>query len=100
MKNYAAKDRCNKACQVTRPNILKNAEHTFRGPAKLKIVFDDIVVWKTKMLAYDFSDFLIDMGSSLGLWFGLSVFGITDLGIMVIQWAENIRRGALRTYLD
>ena len=24
--------------------------------------------------------FLIDIGSSLGLWFGLSVFGVTDLG--------------------
>ena len=36
------------------------------------------------MLAYGFSGFLIDMGSSLGLWFGLSVFGITDLGVVIL----------------
>ena len=59
MKNYAAKDRCTKACHVTRPNILKNTERTVYGPAKLKIVFDDIVVRKTKMLAYDFSDLFL-----------------------------------------
>ena len=100
MRNYAAKDKCTKACLVTRSNIFNNGARNGFGVGNLKFVFDGIVVKKTKMLAYDFSDFLIDIGSSLGLWFGLSVFGITDLGIMVIQWAENIRIGALKKYLD
>ena len=99
MKNYAAKERCTKACLVTRLNIYKNGVKTGFGPSILNLVFDDIVVKKTKILAYNFSEFLIDIGSSLGLWFGLSVFGITDLGIMVLQWAEKIRGRALK-YLD
>ena len=102
MRNYAAKERCTKACLVTRQNIFKNEKRNVfgGGVVKLKLVFDDIVVRKTKMLTYNFSDFLVDIGSSLGLWFGLSVFGITDLGLMVIQWAERIRGGALKKYLD
>ena len=58
--------------------------------------FDNLVVHRTKMLSYGFSDFLIDLGSSLGLWFGLSVFGITDLGIIAFQAAKKIRNDALR----
>jgi hypothetical protein len=53
--------------------------------------FDELVVHRTKVLAYGFSEFLIDMGSNLGLWFGLSVLGITDLGIMAMQWFKKIR---------
>ena len=101
MKNYAAKERCTKACLVTRLNIFKNRQQkSFFGPGYLNLVFDDMVVRKTKMLAYDFSDFLIDIGSSLGLWFGLSVFGITDLGIIVIQWAEKMKRDAFKMFLE
>ena len=102
MKSYAAKERCTKPCTEVRNTIFKN-EHNFFGLgnyAIFNLVFDDIVVLKTKMLAYGFSDFLIDMGSSLGLWFGLSVFGIRDVVIMVIQWTEKIRTGAFKKYFD
>ena len=102
MKTDAVKEGCTKPCTVIRNNIFKNNEQYFGREfyAKLIFVFDDIVVLKTKMLAYGFSDFLIDMGSSLGLWFGLSVFGIKDLLIMVIQWTDKIRTGAFKKYFD
>ena len=58
----------------------------------LTLKFDDLVVHRTKVLAYGFSDFLIDLGSSLGLWFGLSVFGITDLGMTAYQWIKKLKR--------
>ena len=47
------------------------------------------------MLAYDFSNYLIDIGSSLGLWFGLSVFGLADLMVMILQFANKIKNGTL-----
>ena len=102
MRNYAAKERCRKACLVTRINFFKNRESVkfCFGCITLKLVFDDIVVRKTKILAYNFSDLLIDIGSSLGLWFGLSVFGITDLGIIVIEWAEKMKRNAFKMFLE
>ena len=59
---------------------------------ELTLTFADQVVYTTKKPAYGPSSFLIDMGSSLGLWFGLSVFGITDLGIMALQWVEKRRK--------
>ena len=103
MKIGVAAEGCTKPCTVIRLNIFKNGEKylgTRSKVAKLNLVFDDIVVLKTKMLAYGFSDFLIDMGSSLGLWFGLSVFGIRDLVIIVIQWTEKIKVGTLKKYFD
>ena len=101
MKSYAAKERCTKPCTMIRNTIIKNdLKYSGGSNAKLNFVFDESVVLKTKILAYGFSDFLIDMGSSLGLWFGLSVFGIRDLVIMVIQWTEKIRTGALKKYFD
>ena len=33
--------------------------------------------------------FYLKKGSSLGLWFGLSVFGLTDLGIAIINYIKS-----------
>ena len=65
----------------------------------LELNFDDQVVFTTKQLAYGPSDFLIDIGSSLGLWFGLSVFGISDLGISAFQWVKNKGQEAMRKFI-
>ena len=102
MRNYAAKERCTKPCLVTRLNFFKNGERFSLGPGRLNLVFDDIVVKKTKMLTYNFSNFLVDIGSSLGLWFGLSVFGITDFGILILQckWTDIIQERVLKMCLD
>ena len=93
MVDYPAMKRCTKPCTVTRSNVLfvgkKMNDHESNSTLRLR--FDNIVVHRTKMLAYGFSDFLIDLGSSLGLWFGLSVFGITDLGIGAVQLVKRIR---------
>ena len=93
MVDYPAVKKCNKPCTITRSNVLlvgkklneKNVSST------LTLQFDNLVVHRTKMLAYGFSDFLIDLGSSLGLWFGLSVFGITDLSIGALQLLKRMR---------
>ena len=63
--------------------------------AYLDLQFDNHVVHTKEMLAYDFSNFLIDIGSSLGLWFGLSVFGLADLVVRILQFANKIRIGTL-----
>ena len=58
----------------------------------MRLDFANEVIYTTKKLAYGSSEFLIDMGSSLGLWFGLSVFGLTDLGIVAFQWIRKLKR--------
>ena len=100
MKTYPAKEKCTKACTIAQPNIFYGKEEnkgiTF---STLVLNFDDRVIYTTKKLDYGPSEFLIDMGSSLGLWFGLSVFGITDLGITALQWVKKRRIEVMKNYI-
>ena len=100
MKTYPAKEKCTKACTIAQPNIFYGKEEnkgiTF---STLVLNFDDRVIYTTKKLDYGPSEFLIDMGSSLGLWFGLSVFGITDLGITALQWIKKRRIEVMKNYI-
>ena len=60
--------------------------------AYLIINFKDTVKIEQKVVVYTFFNFIIDVGSSLGLWLGLSALGITDLAIdafiMVTKWIK------------
>jgi hypothetical protein len=89
---------CKKACTVANSIIYgKEEEHDSNDTlAGIMLNFNDQVEFTTKTLAYGPYHFLIDMGSSLGLWFGLSVFGITDLGIKVFQWIKNTKQEVMR----
>ena len=44
----------------------------------------------TKVLAYDFSQLLVEIGSSLGLWLGLSVVGMFDLVVLMALKIEKL----------
>ena len=96
MVTHFKKESCNKACIVTQASILpsekkKSRYATASNQTYLRLNFASEVIYTTKKFAYGPSEFLIDMGSSLGLWFGLSVFGITDLGIIAFQWFKKMR---------
>ena len=58
--------------------------------AELNFSFGEEVVHRQKYLAYGSYEFLIDVGSSLGLWLGLSVFGIVDLGVEMARLIKEI----------
>ena len=54
-----------------------------RGATKFEVSgayleFNTKVSMKSKVKAYDTFQFVIDVGSSLGLWIGLSVLGLID----------------------
>jgi hypothetical protein len=102
METYPARDRCIKPCTVTTTTVYLNEKvkkgkdtNKYAG-STLSLKINPMVVHKTKILAYRFSDFLTDMGSSLGLWFGLSVFGITDLAITAYHFKKTIGEKVLR----
>ena len=102
MKNFPAKEKCYKPCTVAQSMIFFNGEDNKKIIFSTFLTLDFIneVVYTTKKLAYGSSEFLIDMGSSLGLWFGLSVFGITDIGIITLKWVNDKRREIRRKYLE
>ena len=96
---YPAKESCT-PCTFAQPDIFYGREF-YQGwdDYTLTLTFDDLVMYTTRKLAYGPSNFLIDIGSSLGLWFGLSVFGITDLGITAFQWVKNSRQEVMRKFM-
>ena len=97
MESYPAREKCTIPCTFTQSNFFlgEKYSHSFRSTRTLlKFKFAKKVIHKTKLLGYGYSEFLIDLGSSLGLWFGLSVFGISDLGIMALQWAKTFQLDA------
>ena len=104
MVTYQEKEICITACTVTQAEISQSDKQESRyatavNSSFLRLNFAREVICTTKKLAYGSSEFLIDMGSSLGLWFGLSVFGITDLGIIAFQWVKKLGRNLKRMYL-
>ncbi len=55
-----------------------------RNHGRVLIHFDENVYITEKLYNYDSFKFIIDIGSSLGLWLGLSVFGLYDILIRII----------------
>ena len=90
---YLGKDNCPKPCTTQKSIVMFNEkDKNVFNQTYLTLIFDNEVVHTTKQLGYGPSEFLIDMGSSLGLWFGLSVFGITDLGISATQYMKHVKK--------
>ena len=60
--------------------------------AYLELRFKKTVKVEKKILSYTGFNFIIDVGSSLGLWLGLSALGITDLAleafVVVRKWLK------------
>lgn len=90
--NYESKleKNCQKSCHRT--EYQSRIKQTFSlNPYLVGINFDTEVPFTRKVVTYDFSNFLVDLGSSLGLWFGLSVFGLTDLAIQIVVSLKNLK---------
>ena len=103
MNTYPAKERCKESCNITQSDIVVRKMIKAKGKSKtntLKLKFANLVVHKAKVLDYGISNFVIDLGSSLGLWFGLSVFGLTDLAAIFFQWLRSIWQNTLQKFLN
>ena len=50
---------------------------------KLNLFFDEIIKVERVVLAYGTVDLLVEVGSCLGLWLGLSVVGVFDIIVLV-----------------
>ena len=77
---------CKQPCLHTRTTSLVKNEKGISGTV---LQFNEDVVFTKKMTTYGYFEFIIDIGSSLGLWLGLSVFGLTDL---FIELTDKIRK--------
>ena len=48
------------------------------------------------VLAYGFDDLLVEIGSSLGLWLGLSVVGMFDVFVPSFAWLKKACKARVR----
>ena len=62
----------------------------YRKNTFVHLTYGELVMHRQRYLAYGFYEFLIDVGSSLGLWLGLSVFGIVDMGLDVFVLVKQV----------
>ena len=51
----------------------------------LYLFFDEIIHVKTTVVAYGPTSLLVEIGSCLGLWLGLSVVGVFDMTITMFE---------------
>lgn len=86
---------CKEPCMATESYIelrgTNSPDHPKHGAtmAKVNLNFKKTVVKTYKSINYSFSDFLIDSGSSLGLWLGLSIFSLTDISFTALYFIKK-----------
>ena len=81
---------CKKPCRKM-TNRVSLADKAFLGcnVASVEFRFEKTVKVEKKIIVYTWFNFIVDVGSSLGLWLGLSALGITDLVIEAFMVAKK-----------
>ena len=75
MERYTDENICKPPCTVTRSNVRKGRSEASKYGFKVNLKFDNTIIYSKAEFGYNFSNFLVDLGSAVGLWFGISVFG-------------------------
>ena len=86
-------DRCLPPCSVlsAHSTFLRAYARTTLTYDRFSIYFDNQVKVNTRLLMYDVENLLVDFGSSLGLWLGISVVGIFDVFVLLASRCERLR---------
>ena len=90
LRNMEIERRCRKFCASTKATVLVR-ERLLKGPPKIYIAFNKNVKVTEKIFSYGPFQFIIDVGSSVGLWLGLSVLGFYDLTVQLINYAQSFK---------
>ena len=99
MEEITIQQNCTDPCFVTKSEVqLQNQgppDHPLETFAKINLKFKNVAEKNFRVIDYEFFDFLIEIGSSLGLWLGLSVFTLTDIALQAAsscgsckQWSK------------
>ena len=86
--NIRFEEECRHSCKVNTYIITEkdSRKHAF---SKSYLTFNQKVLVTEKVPNYDMFKYIIDVGSSLGLWLGLSVLGLHDLVVWAVQFVNN-----------
>ena len=83
-------DKCKNPCiKMTNKVSLKMDASKGISKARLQFRFRKTVRVEKKLVVYTWFNFIIDVGSSLGLWLGLSALSIIELAIEAFTLANT-----------
>ena len=89
-------DNCTDPCLTTHVDVNLHSEgppvHPKPTFARVNLSFKKEVEKRSRVISYDFYNFLIDIGSSLGLWLGISVFSLTDIALQMVNSMRSCMR--------
>ena len=80
---------CRKSCETKHYHVDVRGDTSKGSKHHAYITVDQKVSVTEKVANYSPFQFIIDVGSSLGLWLGLSVLGIHDLVVIALDYSKN-----------
>ena len=80
---------CRKYCSTLTSALTFRVRFTNRSRSLVTLSFNSNVIVTEKLFSYSPFQFIIDIGSSLGLWMGLSVLGLYDLAIQGMDTLQS-----------
>ena len=93
--NYFKANTCLLPCNLVSAhvNYLEEIEDTSSGDHRISLYFQEIVKVETVILAYGMDSLLVEIGSCLGLWLGLSVLGLFEVLLPMILRIKQVGAG-------
>ena len=94
-KSTVAEESCQDPCKIMRNTVsFIGSKESLDLETKFILRFAKNVRIEKKVLSYTLFDFVIDAGSSMGLWLGLSALSAADL---VVDTFDTLKRMILNT---
>ena len=91
LKGKTLEKKCPKPCTDTQSKIQIGATNT-RSGHWLTLTFNEKVLKRTKKFSYGWPEFGVDMGSHLGLWYGISFWSIRTFS----KWSYKMGSGKVK----
>ena len=89
LSNNKIEAKCKNSCRKTKFYVHKRETIEDKGWSGAFVKISQKMVVTEKVVNYDLFQFIIDVGSSLGLWLGLSVLGLHELVVEAVQSISN-----------
>ena len=89
LSNSKLESECKTSCNRTQYLAVERESISDSPLGAAYISFVQNVQMTEKVANYHLFDFIIDVGSSMGLWLGLSVFGLYDLAANIVDFIKN-----------
>ncbi len=88
LKNIQFEDECRQSCKESTYIVDEGFKDTLYSKS-FYLTLNQKVIVTEKVPNYNMFKYIIDVGSSLGLWLGLSVLGLHDLVVWAVQFVNN-----------